>query len=122
MEAAFRQSEGYLYRLASASDVKYLTKDEANPEASVSAMAGGSTLFIPMGELVDVEKELARLGKELEATKAEIGRGEGKLSNPGFISKAPAQLVEAEKQKIEKNKALMQTIMERIEELKAIKQ
>ena len=122
MEAAFRQSEGYLYRLASASDVKYLTKDEANPEASVSAMAGGSTLFIPMGELVDVEKELARLGKELEATKAEISRGEGKLSNPGFISKAPAQLVEAEKQKIEKNKALMQTITERIEELKAIKQ
>ncbi|MBR6007590.1 MAG: valine--tRNA ligase [Clostridia bacterium] len=122
MEAAFRQSEGYLYRLASASDVKYLTKNDANPEASVSAMAGGSTLFIPMGELVDVEKELARLGKELEATKAEISRGEGKLSNPGFISKAPAQLVEAEKQKIEKNKALMQTIMERIEELKAIKQ
>ena len=122
MEAAFRQSEGYLYRLASASDVKYLTKDEANPEASVSAMAGGSTLFIPMGELVDVEKELARLGNELEATKAEISRGEGKLSNPGFISKAPAQLVEAEKQKIEKNKALMQTITERIEELKAIKQ
>ena len=122
MEAAFRQSEGYLYRLASASDVKYLTKNDANPEASVSAMAGGSTLFIPMGELVDVEKELARLSKELEATKAEISRGEGKLSNPGFISKAPAQLVEAEKQKIEKNKALMQTIMERIEELKAIKQ
>ncbi|MBR5258218.1 MAG: class I tRNA ligase family protein, partial [Clostridia bacterium] len=122
MEAAFRQSEGYLYRLASASDVKYLSKNDANPEASVSAMAGGSTLFIPMGELVDVEKELARLSKELEATKAEISRGEGKLSNPGFISKAPAQLVEAEKQKIEKNKALMQTIMERIEELKAIKQ
>ena len=121
MEKAFRQSEGYLYRLASASDVKYLSKDDANPEASVSAMAGGSTLFIPMGELVDIEKELARLGKELETTKAEISRGEGKLNNPGFVAKAPAQLVEAEKQKIEKNQALMQTIIQRIEELKALR-
>ncbi|MCR4576362.1 MAG: valine--tRNA ligase, partial [Clostridiales bacterium] len=121
MEKAFKQSEGYLYRLASASDVKYLTKDDANPEASVSAMAGGSTLFIPMGELVDIEKELARLGKELEATKAEIGRGEGKLNNPGFVAKAPAQLVEAEKQKIAKNQALMQTIMQRIDELNALR-
>ncbi len=121
MENAFRQSEGYLYRLASASDVEYLSKDDANPEASVSAMAGGSTLFIPMGELVDIEKELARLGKELEATKAEISRGEDKLNNPGVMAKAPAQLVEAEKQKIEKNQALMQTIIQRIDELKALR-
>ena len=74
-----------------------------------------------MGELVDIEKELARLGKELEATKAEISRGEGKLNNPGFVAKAPAQLVEAEKQKIEKNQALMQTIIQRIDELKALR-
>ena len=84
-------------------------------------MAGGSTLFIPMGELVDIEKELARLSKELEATKAEISRGEGKLNNPGFVAKAPAQLVEAEKQKIAKNQALMQTIIQRIDELKALR-
>ena len=120
-KAVFKKAEGYFTRLASASSVEYIGLSEPNPEKSASAVTGGASLFIPMGELVDVDKEIARLGKELEGTLGEIKRSEGKLGNPGFVSKAPANLIEQEKQKVEKNKALAQTISERIKELESLR-
>ena len=121
LESAFRASEGYFYRLAAASGVEYLSKDAPNPEASASAVTAGAALFIPLGELVDVEKELARLNKDLENTLGEVKRAESKLSNPGFLAKAPAQLIEQEKAKTEKNKALAESIKDRIKELEALR-
>ena len=56
-----------------------------------------------MGELVDHEKELERINNDIESLKFEIARSQKMLSNPGFVGKAPAQLVEAEKIKLEKN-------------------
>ncbi|MBQ3668580.1 MAG: valine--tRNA ligase [Clostridia bacterium] len=121
MKTTFQRSEGYFTRLASASSVEYLSLDAVNPDKSASAVTNAATLFIPMGELVDVDKELARLNKELESTLGEIKRSEGKLANPGFVAKAPAQLIEQEKQKVEKNKALSETLLERIKELESLK-
>ncbi|MBQ9407971.1 MAG: class I tRNA ligase family protein, partial [Clostridia bacterium] len=103
MKETFKKSEGYFTRLASASSVEYLGLDENNPEKSASAVTPGAALFIPMGELVDVDKELIRLNKELEGTLGEIKRSEGKLANPGFVAKAPANLIQQEKDKVEKN-------------------
>ena len=74
-----------------------------------------------MGELVDVEKEIARLSKELDGTLGEIKRSEGKLANPGFVAKAPANLIQTEKEKIEKNTALAETIRQRIKELEELR-
>ncbi len=54
-------------------------------------------LFIPLGELVDLEKEKARVEKELKKQSAELEKLNTKLNNPGFVNKAPAQVVEAEK-------------------------
>ena len=58
-----------------------------------------------MGQLVDAEKEKSRLAKEIESLKFEIQRSEKMLSNTGFVAKAPAEMVEKEKTKLEANKA-----------------
>ena len=120
LEPAFRSAEGYFFRLASASEVKYLTDADANPEKSASAVMPGASLFIPLGELVDVDKEIARLTKDLEGALNEIKRSEGKLANQGFVAKAPAALIEQEKQKLVKSNQLAEEIRARIAELKEL--
>jgi valyl-tRNA synthetase len=68
---------------------------------------------------VDFEKEIARLTKELENVQREISRAEGKLNNAGFVAKAPAALVEQEKNKLAMNQQKAEQVAKRIEELKA---
>ena len=69
-------------------------------------------------ELVDMEKEVARLGKERDKILAEISRGEKMLSNPGFVNKAPAHLLQKEKEKLVANKELLDKINSQIADLK----
>ena len=69
---------------------------------------------------MDVDKELKRLNKDRENVEREIARAEGKLKNEGFLAKAPAQLVENEKAKLETNKAMLVSLDARIEELKTL--
>lgn len=68
-------------------------------------------VFIPVGELIDSEKEKERNEKEIESLKFEIARSEKMLSNKGFVDKAPASLVEAEKQKLEVNRAKLEKLL-----------
>ena len=67
---------------------------------------------MPLAELVDIEKEKARLTKDLGRKQGELKGLEGKLSNPGFLSKAPEQVVAAEKQRCEELKALIAKLEE----------
>ena len=77
----------------------------------------GAECFIPLGELVDVQKELARLEKERDTIKGEIQRANGKLSNKGFVEKAPQKLVEEEKAKIVKYTEMLAKVEERVQVL-----
>lgn len=90
----------FFTRLASASEVIYT--GEFAGENAVSIVTGSATAYIPLAEMIDTEKELARLTKELENTEKEIDRLTKKLSNEGFTSKAPAAVVEGERAKLEK--------------------
>ena len=110
-------AEGYFKRMAGASELEMLAKDAQITEKTVSAVCSCGEFFIPLGELVDLEKEKKRLQKEMDNLKNEIARGQGKLNNPGFLSKAPAQLVEAEKEKLEKNAQMIAALEARIAEL-----
>lgn len=74
--------------------------------------------FIPLGDMLDIPKELNRLEKELNETENEISRASSKLSNPGFVSKAPPALVETEKEKLLSYQDKKQKISERIASLK----
>ncbi len=90
----------FFEKLAGASDVEFV--DSYADENAVQLVAEGATIFIPLGELIDFTKERERLNKEREKFLSEIDRVDKKLSNEGFVSKAPAQLIEAEKAKREK--------------------
>ena len=85
---------------------------------TVNAVTTAGELLIPLGELVDFAAEIARLQKELDNLKKEAERARGKLSNQGFISKAPENLVQQEKDKLEANLVKSAAIENRIRELK----
>ena len=70
--------------------------------------------MIPLGDLVDLDKERARLMKERDNTASEIARAQGKLANQGFLNKAPAALVEAEKAKLEELERMLVKLDERL--------
>ena len=117
-QQALAEGEPYFKRLAGASESQLIESRDAVTEKTVSAVCLAGELFIPLGDLVDFEKEIARLNKELATVEKEIERAKGKLSNQGFLSKAPAQLVEAEKEKLEANEKKAVSLNERIAELK----
>ena len=100
----------------------FLTEGEANPEKSASFVTEAGEFFMPLGELVDVDKELKRLTKDLKGLEGEIARADKMLGNPGFVSKAPAQLVENEKEKLNTNRGLLEKLKARIAEMESLKQ
>ena len=109
----------YLQRLAYASDVALGGKDALSGEKVVSAVCAAGEIRIPLGDLVDFAKEIARLEKEQKTLEGEIARASAKLNNPGFLNKAPANLVEQEKEKLKVNEAKLQALEARIADLKA---
>lgn len=112
----FKASEMFFVKLASASAVE--VGDKFDIPDSVTVVSDGARCFIPMNELVDKEKELARLNKEKAAVQKDIDFSSGKLNNPGFMAKAPEKQVEAEKAKLAKAQEKMAKIIESIEALK----
>ncbi len=111
-------AEPYLQRLAGASDVQLGGKDALAGEKVVSAVCAAGEIRIPLGELVDFEKEIARLEKEKKNLEGEIARANGKLNNPGFLSKAPAALVEQERAKLSTNESMLKSLEQRIQDLR----
>lgn len=113
----FQKGIAFYTKLASADQVLIQADKSGVPENAVSVAAPGAELLLPMDQLVDKEKELARLTKEKLRLEGEIKRVEGKLSNKGFLEKAPAALVEEERKKGEKYQAMLQTVLAGIAKL-----
>ncbi|MBE5040216.1 valine--tRNA ligase [Ructibacterium gallinarum] len=116
-EAVFTAGIPFYTKLASASEVLIQKDHSGVPENAVSVAAPGAELLLPLDELVDKEKETARLNKEKTRLENEIKRVEGKLNNKGFTEKAPAAVVEEERKKGEKYKAMLETVMESLAKL-----
>ncbi|MGN0621122.1 MAG: valine--tRNA ligase [Porcipelethomonas sp.] len=98
----------FFEKLASASGIEVAEKYDI--EDAVTAVTDTARLFIPLNELVDREKELARLEKEKAKVQKDIDFLSGKLSNEGFLAKAPEKLIEAEKAKLAKAEEKMAKI------------
>ncbi|MBE6837119.1 MAG: valine--tRNA ligase [Ruminococcus sp.] len=112
----FAAGKMFFERLASASDVEIADKwDIAD---SVTVVTDVARIFIPLSDIVDTEKELARLDKEKQAVQKDLDFLNGKLNNQGFLAKAPEKLIEAEKAKLLKAEEKMAKIMQSIEALK----
>ena len=84
---------------------------------TVSAVTEIAQIYVPLGELVDIEKEKARLIAEIERIDSEIERAQGKLNNPNFVNKAPAKLVDAEKDKVKKYEDMKAKCVAQLESL-----
>ena len=112
----FAKGEMFFERLAYASEVTIADKVEEND--CVTVVTDCARFFIPLSDIIDVEKETARLNKDKEKVQKDIDFLSKKLSNEGFIAKAPAQLIEAEKAKLAKAEEKMAKINESLEALK----
>ena len=96
----FETATVFMQRLASASAVTI--GDSFEIPGSVNIVTSGAKVYIPMGDLVDFEAEKKRLSKEKEGAEKKLSQINGKLSNPGFLAKAPENVIEAQKAEREK--------------------
>ena len=93
---AFEHGSVFMQRLASASEVE--VSDSFELDGAVCIVTADAKIYIPMGELVDLEAEKARLNKDLAAVEKDLAFVNGKLSNENFVAKAPAAVVEAQRE------------------------
>jgi len=108
----------FIERLAGVAGTAVQTdKSGISPNAVVSIIPGAE-IYMPLEDLVDVEKEIERLEKEKENLEKELQRVNGKLNNEGFISKAPAKVVEEERAKKVKYQEMYDKVVERLNSLK----
>ena len=96
---------GEIAKLGFGLAIELVTKEPQ--EKCVKVIYDNVKVFIPMGQLVDGQKEKERIAKEIASLEFEIARSEKMLSNQGFVAKAPASMVENEKAKLENNRAML---------------
>ena len=118
--AIFQEGEGFIQRLAYADQVILLDKEPENLEGMVTITTADAKLYIPMGQLVDVAKELERISKELEKARKNLASLEGKLNNANFVSRAPEAVVNAEREKAAKAKELIKQLEQSEEAMKKL--
>ena len=106
----------FFNRLAGASEVQ--TADSFEIEDAVTVICDGAKIYIPLGELVDAEKEITRLESECIKLESEIDRIDKKLSNEGFMAKAPQKVIDEEKEKREKYKQMLTDAKETLKKFK----
>ncbi|MBQ3503403.1 MAG: valine--tRNA ligase, partial [Oscillospiraceae bacterium] len=106
----FTEGEGFIQRLAYADAVTLLETEPENLDGMVTCATADAKLYIPMGQLVDVAKELERINKELEKARKNLTGLESKLSNEKFVSRAPEAVVAAEREKAQKTRDLIDSL------------
>lgn len=112
----FSNGEQFFKKLASASEVEI--SDSFDIDGAVTIVTSDAKIYIPMEELVDKEAELKRLNKELKQVEKMLAQDEGKLNNPGFMSKAPEKVIEKIKGQAEKEREKIALIHAAIDALK----
>ncbi|MDR2167738.1 MAG: valine--tRNA ligase [Clostridiales bacterium] len=111
----FEDGATYIRALAGASEVAVLSQKVGIDDNAVSVVLPGAEIFMPLEDLVDLAKERERLNKEFAKIRAEVDRVVAKLNNPGFVSKAPANLVEEERAKEAKFREMLNAIKSQLE-------
>lgn len=112
---------GYVNKLAGVENAEFLQDKSCIGEKIVSLFGDFGEIAVPLGDLVDAEKEIARLAQELELTNSEITRSQKMLSNQGFVSKAPKALIDKEKEKLQNNTQKAGKLQAEINNLKTLK-
>jgi valyl-tRNA synthetase len=116
-QAVFENAEPYFQRLASVSSLQLVSGPMSGKEKTISLVCSCGELKIPLGDLVDVEKERLRLNKEHDNLANEIARAASRLNNPGFLAKAPESLIASEKEKVAVSNTMLLALEARIRDL-----
>ncbi len=103
----FTEGIPFITRLAYAENVFVSAAEPEGHEDMAQCVTADAKLYLPMAQLVDVEKELARVKKEKENAQKEIARAEAQLSNEKFTARAPASVIQAQRDKLEQNRRLL---------------
>ncbi len=116
-KAAFEAGVSYICKLAYASEVSVTGEAPANTEGMVSVVTDNARMFMPMAELVDLEKERARIQKELQNAEKQLAGQNAKLANANFVTRAPEAVVNVEREKKAKLEALIENLKISLENL-----
>lgn len=112
----FEEGKDYIKKLSLIENLVFVNSESELPEKSVKIIFNNCKIALPLSSLVDLKQESERLVKEIENIKFEISRSEKILSNQGFIAKAPQSLIDNEKNKLEKNRALLAKLQSELEQ------
>jgi valyl-tRNA synthetase len=107
----------YFINLAGTESIQIISDKNGIGEDNISVVLDRCEVFLPLKDLIDYDKEIERLKKEKEKLEGEIKRVLGKLSNQGFVSKAPEKVVEEEREKQKKYEDMLDKVVERLESL-----
>ncbi|MDN5311631.1 MAG: valyl-tRNA synthetase [Thermoanaerobacteraceae bacterium] len=116
-----KNSTEIIHTLAKVEDMEFITQDSPAPHKALTCVIKGAEIFVPMEGLVDIETEIERLQKEHTNLEKEIDRVSKKLSNEGFLAKAPQDVVEKERQKEKDYRDMMEKVEQRLNMLKELK-
>jgi valyl-tRNA synthetase len=109
--------EERIRKLANVVNIDIKGSDYVMPDDVMTAVIDGAEIAVKLGDLVDIDAEIDRLNREKKRLEGEVLRVEKKLSNAGFVAKAPASLVDEERAKGEKYKEMLETVNARLEAL-----
>jgi len=118
--AFFEQFEPMLASLARAKSFQWLERD-ADTSKSAVALVGALKVLIPLQGLVDVQAELARIGKQLEREQQLLKQSRGKMSNSRFVDNAPAAVVEQEQERLATHEANVRRFQDQIARLESLR-
>ncbi len=112
-------NQQFLKKLASLESVTWLNSGDPEP-MSATALVGQMEILVPMAGIIDKDAEIARLTKESNKLQQDIERTEAKLGNAAFVEKAPAEVVETERKRVNENKLAVEKLREQIQKISAL--
>jgi len=115
----FRANGGYVQDLARVGELAIVDRLEEAPRQAVSALLPFAEFYVPLEGIIDIHKEVGRLEKELRNIDQEIAKTEAKLNNPGFLAKAPPEVVEKERARAEEAGQRREGLLQRVQILTA---
>jgi valyl-tRNA synthetase len=115
LRQVFEQNRSYLVQMANLGDLEMADQLNNKPEQAVSAVSSHMEIYVPLEGVIDFAKEIARLGKELKNVETDLAKAEAKLQNDAFLSRAPAEVVEKERFKVEEARGKKEGILQRLQ-------
>jgi valyl-tRNA synthetase len=113
-DAVVKAGERYIKKMANITEITFIADKADVPEEVMSAVVAGAEVFIPLDDIMDYAAELERLQKEKKKLEGEVKRVVGKLSNEGFVSKAPEKVINEERAKQVKYEEMLKNVCDRL--------